>query len=299
MKGVLYILFILVFCQVSYSQDRVMDSIVNARKTELLPGKIPVSYTAGYKSRAQVLQQAFENAASFYEAKYHKQFKARLAVLDSVQWPATEIPYGVVAYYGGWAFIPANFSYNNFLRLYGIEGKEGKFREFLKDNHITGDNLISSVFFVFSLHELGHYFALDLNNEQVPDMFANEMIATYFSVNYLKSINSKALGQVILFSKFIRQNYNPEHHKIGDMDSLFNRMPVQNFKWYHCNIVLLCNEVYKKKSGAFIDDYLALFAKGAPNKYTTAEVVSVLNKHTSGVVQKWVDGLAAYKPPAN
>jgi len=96
MKGFFGVLVLLVFFNASYSQDLNNDSIMKLRKTKLLTGKIPTSYTLGYEPRAKVLQQAFEHAAVFYEKKYHKKFKLKLAVLDSDQWPTKELPLGVM-----------------------------------------------------------------------------------------------------------------------------------------------------------------------------------------------------------
>src|SRR5579872_79505 len=124
MKGFLGILVLLVFFNVSYCQDLNTDSIMKTRKTEHLAGKIPTSYTVGYQSRAKILQNEFESAVTFYEKKYHKKFKLKLAVLDSNQWPAKELPFGFMDYDSGWAMIPANIPYQFFLRLYGIETKQ-------------------------------------------------------------------------------------------------------------------------------------------------------------------------------
>ena len=297
MKGFLWVLFLLNFCSLCHGQAT--DSIMRTRTTGALAGIIPTSYSHGYRSRAKAFQQTFQNAASFYEAKYHKKFKLKLAVLDSTQWPAKEVPFGYMFYDRGWAMIPARVPYQFFLHLYGIEARKAEFEAFLRKNKLTPNEIISSVYLVYSLHELGHYFIEDQQQEQVPDMFANEMIATYFSYNYFRSINSKDLKNLILFSKFIRQNYNARYHKIGDMDRLYTDMPIQNFKWYHCNIVLLCGDIYNKKGGSFIGGYLSLFAKGTPNKYSTAEVVTLLDKQTDGAVQKWADDLEANKLPSD
>ncbi|MGZ3765148.1 MAG: hypothetical protein ACXVB0_14955 [Mucilaginibacter sp.] len=297
MKTAIIIIFLALVRTTSYSQDLNTDSIMKTRKAEHIAGKITVSYTRGYRSKARVLQQAFENAAAFYEARYHKKFKLNLAVLDSNQWPAKEVPFGFMFYDSGWALIPAKITYNSFLHIYGLDNKRAEFEAFLKEKHVSASEMISSIYFVYALHELGHYFIESLEQEQVPDMFANEMIATYFSYNYFKSIHSKDLQNLIVFSKFIAENYNAKYHEIGAMDSLYTNMPMPNFKWYHCNIVLLCKAVHQRAGGSFIDYYLALFAKGKPNKFTTSEVVALLDKKAKGTMRKWVFDLAQYKPP--
>lgn len=272
------------------------DSIMGTRKTERIAGQIPTSYTRGYLNRAKALQQVFENAAAFYETKYHKKFKLQLAVLDSNQWPAKEVPFGYLFYDSGWAMIPADLTYKSFLHLYGIENKQAEFETFLGANNISKKEMIKSVFLVYSLHELGHYFVNDLEQVQVPDMFANEMIATYFSYNYFKSIHSKDLQRLVLFSRFIARNYKAKFHKIEAMDSLYTNMPMQNFKWYHCNIVLLCEDVHKRVGGSFIDYYLYVFAKGKSKKITTEGIIRLLDKNAKGAVKNWTSDLATCKP---
>jgi hypothetical protein len=68
-------------------------------------------------------------------------------------------------------------------------------------------------------------------------------------------------------------------------------MTVQNFKWYHCNIVLLCNEIYKEERSSFIQYYLNLFSKKINNRFTTGEIISLLDKGANNIVSKWAQEL--------
>src|SRR5882762_3435575 len=197
------------------------DSLIYSRRTAKIDGIVPTFYTPGYKLRAEKLKNTFEKAIHFYESSYPVHFKLKLAVLDSTQWVTEVYPYGLLNYDAGWAMIPADISYPFFLRLYGITDKKKELDSLLYRNHLTADALISSVFLVYSLHELGHYFVMDLEHTPLPDMFANEMIATYFSYNFFKSIESKDLLNLELFSEFISGNYQPKFRKIGAMDSLY------------------------------------------------------------------------------
>jgi len=56
---------------------------------------------------------------------------------------------------------------------------------------------------------------MDLEHTPLPDMFANEMIATYFSYNFFKSIEGKDLLNLELFSEFISGNYQPKFRRSG------------------------------------------------------------------------------------
>jgi len=134
---------------------------------------------------------------------------------------------------------------------------------------------------------LGHYFVLDLEQASTPDMFADELIATYFSVNYFKTLPTKDLANMLVFCSFIRDHYHGAYRRIEDMDILFSKMPIQNFKWFHCNIALLCNEIYQREQGDFIKYYLQMFFPGNQRSYTTQEVIGLLDEKTGGLAGPW------------
>jgi hypothetical protein len=75
------------------------------------------------------------------------------------------------------------------------------------------------------------------------------------------------------------------------MDSLYTNMTIQNFKWYHCNIVLLCNDIYKEEPNSFIRYYLTLFSKKSNNSFTITEIISLLDKGANNVIGRWVKEL--------
>ena len=295
MKFILFAVCLFLFYDPATAQ-RKFDSLVYSRNTERLEGLVPTYYTPGYRLKAKNFKSAFEKAIHFYEASYPEHFVIKLTILDSAQWLKEICPYGYLNYDSGWVMIPAKMSYGSLLQLYGIENKRKELDSLLIENNLTSDELISSIFLVYSLHELGHYFTMDLNHAIIPDMFANELIATYFSLNYFKNTDSKDLSNLILFSKFISRNYRPKFHKIEDMDSLYTNMAIQNFKWYHCNIVLLCNDIYKEKTSSFIQYYLNLFSKKSKNSFTTSEIISLLDKGTNNIVGRWAQELNMKMP---
>jgi hypothetical protein len=290
MKFILFAVWIILFHDQIIAQNK-FDSLVFSRKTEQIEGLVPTYYTTGYRLKAEIFKNTFEKAIHFYEALYPVHFVIKLAILDSAQWLKEICPYGYLNYDSGWAMIPAKMSYGSLLQMYGIENKRKNLDSLLIQNNLTPDDLVSSIFLVFSLHELGHYFIMDLNHAITPDMFANELIATHFSLNYFKSTDGKDLANLILFSKFISQNYRPKFHKIEDMDSLYTNMTIQNFKWYHCNLVLLCNDIYREEAGSFIQYYLNLFSKKSNHSLTTSEIISLLDKGANNTVGKWAQEL--------
>jgi hypothetical protein len=206
MKYILFAVWLFLFYDPAAAQSK-FDSLVYSRNTEQLEGLVPTYYTPGYRLKAENFKSAFEKAIHFYEASYPGHFAIKVAIMDSAHWLKEICPYGYLNYDSRWAMIPAKMSYGSLLQLYGIENKREKLDSLLIENNLTADELVSSIFLVYSLHELGHYFIMDLNHAIIPDMFANELIATYFSLNYFKSTDGKDLSNLILFSKFISQNF--------------------------------------------------------------------------------------------
>ena len=106
-----------------------------------------------------------------------------------------------------------------------------------------------------------------------------------------KSLPTKDLSNMLVFSSFFKEHYPARYRKIIDMDTLFAKMPVQNFKWFHCNIALLANEIYQREQGSFIRSYLQLFPPGNQRSYSTGDVIELLDEKTGGLVGPWAKEL--------
>lgn len=289
--------FIFTFIAISFistitnCQSRFTDSIIAIRVTDSLPGKPNVRFTPGYKLRASQFQNLFSGATKFYEERYHTIFKYRIVMLDSSDWVYEKLPFGFMAYDSGWIFLPAAVNITSFINIYGLERKISDLNDYLQRETISLKQLSDAVYFAYSLHELGHYFVEDNKKVIVPDMFANELIATYFSYCYLKKTKTSELQKLVNFSYFIKTNYKPQYQNIEAMDSLYTNMTMQNFKWFHCNIVLLCQQIYDKYGINFIDFYLNTFHAGVPNQFTTQQVIDLLDKKCNGIVDTWAKNL--------
>jgi hypothetical protein len=272
-----------------------VDSLITLRKTGQLDGRVTTYYSPRYRERAEKIKSAYEGAIRFYEASYPVHFSLKMAVLDSASWLTEEMPYGYLVYDSGWAMIPAYMSYDFFLRLNGITDQKTALDSLMKSMQVSPEEMINSVLLIYSLHELGHYFVLDLEHASIPDNLADELIATYFSLNYFKSVPTKDLSNMLAFCSFIKEHYHAAYRKISDMDILFSKMPVQNFKWFHCNIALLCNEIYRREQDGFIRSYLQMFPAGNQRNYSTGEVIDLLDEKTGGQVSPWSKELEVFR----
>jgi hypothetical protein len=265
------------------------------RSKDSLCTKTKVYYSPGYKGKAQQFQSLLTKASQFYRQRYHGSFVYKTAVLDSTQWVTEKYPFGYLAYDSGWIFLPAAVSPGYFIVRNGLAGNVESFNAFLQREHMSATQLVNTHYYVNALHELGHYFIIDNQQAIIPDMFANELIATYVSYAYFKSTRSPLLRGFLDFASFIKTHYQPKYRNIEAMDSLYMEMGPQNFRWFHCNIALLCDQIYRLHGIGFIDYYLQTFRKGTPNHFTTQQVIDLLDKYCQGTVNRWAKKLVEEK----
>ena len=293
MKHILFItLLIFIFCNTGKCQSHFIDSIIVIRHLDSLEGKIKVYYSPGQQQKAMRYQSLFKDATFFYEQHYHTKFNYKVAILDSAQWITEKYPFGFLAYDSGWLFIPAIVNAPFFKQINGLKDGDKAYENFLKEKGLTTQSISDDFYLTLSLHELGHYFTIDNQRTIVPDMFAAELIATYFAYSFLQRINHPALKTLIEFSRFAKSNYQPSYRHISAMDTLYIKMPIQNFRWFHRNIVLLAQQIYSQSGLTFMDYYLNAFKEDTPNSFTTQQVIDVLDKKCNGTVNKWATELA-------
>ncbi len=277
-------------------QSRFIDSIIALRHMDSLPGKIKVYYTPGYRKNAERYQHLFTGATRFYEQHYRTGFKYKVAILDSAQWITEKYPFGLLAYDSGWLFIPAVVKAPFFQKIHGLDERNVAYSAFLKQHRLTTQKISDDFYLTLSLHELGHYFTIDNMHAVMPDMFAAELIATYFAYAYLQQSRHPALKTLVDYSVFAIDQYQPQYRHISALDSLFVNMPIQNFRWFHRNIVLLAQRIYDVHGLSFIDYFLHTFKEGGSTQFTTQQVIELLDKKCNGIVDRWVNEMTSGAP---
>ena len=204
------ILFFLISA-VSFGQDKTIDSLLLARKTDSLDGKVKTYYSPGSKKIAVELQQLVSGAILYYETKYKVKFNIQMIVLDSSQWFKEILPYGFVFFDGThWLVLNTGMTYENFKSVYGFNSISHQLDSAFNKNKITAEEVIYSRLKFLSLHELGHYFIYNLSNAESPNFWTNEFIAWYFAneyvIKYQPKIKKALTYFVALFQIFIRLN---------------------------------------------------------------------------------------------
>jgi len=291
MKKSLAILLLVSFISYTALSQSTNDSLINTLNTDIIPGKVPTYYTPGNIEIATDLQKTITSAINFYEGIQSNKFHIKLAVLDSVQWPSTWVPYGFVFYSDGWIFMNTGMDYGNFKKVYGLGKIYTHLDTELKNQKVTNAKMIESFYKVYAIHELGHYFISRLSNAKPPDKWTNEFIATFFSYSFFKNYDQNSLKEFELFHKIDRDFYQPKYSTIADFNKVYMSMGVENYVWYHSNFYFLVEALYKCYGREFLHIYEEIFTKNSEKTFTTEDIIQLIDRDCSGEVKKWVNSI--------
>ncbi|MDX1476816.1 MAG: hypothetical protein R3301_03885 [Saprospiraceae bacterium] len=278
-------------CAVSVHAQNFYDSFIASQNVEIIQGKVPAYFTPTNEDIARELQHTVTKAVDYYEALTKSDFRVKLAVLDSVQWPHERVPFGYVFYSSGWIFMNTGMSYDNFKKIYGLEDLYMQMDQELAHAGITSAEMISSFYEVYAIHELGHYFISQISNARSPDKWTNEFIATYFAFNFFMDDDESALTAFELFHRVHMNLYQPVHATIEDFNSIYMRMGVENYLWYHSNFYFLVEALYDCYGPKFLFEYEQKFPKQSDDQHSTAQIIQWLDRGCNEAVASWVNAL--------
>ena len=211
--------------------------------------------------------------------------------MDSLDWVTEAVPYGFVFYDTGWMVMNTGMAYNTFKKVYGLESFTDALNHGLQKHKIQPETMIWSFYKVYSIHELGHYFIEKLSGAKPPDLWMGEVIATYFSYEYFIHRQPKLLMPFEVFHSIDRDQYKPKHTSIKDLDEIYGAMGVENYLWYHSNFYFLVKSLYKCKGKNFISFYENSFPKTSKKKYSTEDIIQLLDKDCNRMTKDWVEHL--------
>ena len=274
---------------ISFSQDRTIDSLLLTRKTDSLIGKVKTYYSPGNKKIAAELQQLVSDAILYYEKKYKVTLNLQMIVLDSAQWFKELLPYGFVFFDGThWLVLNTGMTYENFKSVYGFNSISDQLDSAFKKNKITAEEVIYSRLKFLSLHELGHYFIYNLSGAKSPNFWTNEFIAWYFANEYITQYQPQIKKGFDVFCRTVSNFYPVEHTSLTDFDTLYFKVKIGNFAWYHSRFYFLADALYKCAG----DSYLKTFETNFPNKeglnYGQEMINKLIEANCDGVVSKWI-----------
>jgi len=275
-------------CSIAQSK---LDSLINLRKTDKLEGRLQTYYTPGNRDITLEFQTVVTDAINYYESMYPVQFDVKLVVLDSNQWLKEIYPYGFVFFSNNWLVMNTGMNYEGFKNTYGLETYHQQLDNELKQNKLTAEEMIKSIFLVYSIHELGHYFMGKLSKAKSPDKWTSEFSATYFSYEYFYNKRPGELKSFELFCQVDKDYYSPKYSSISDFNEKYAGTGIANYLWYHSNFYFLVKKLYKCHTKDFISTYEKEFPKSSAGNPSTSDIIDRLDKKCAGQVRQWVTEL--------
>lgn len=294
MRVIIVTIIGLVLGHMSKAQYNV-DSLVRLRNPDFIDGKVPTYFTRGHKEIALSYQKLITDAVNYYEKRYSRTFKVKLAVIDSTNWLNEVYPYGFVFHEEGWIGMNTGMSYESFKRIYGLQSYFEQLDKALIKNGISKSQLVNSFLNFYSIHELGHYYITELSNVNPPDNWTNEFVPSYFAYDYFINNKPKEIKPFELFCKVDRDNYVASYTTIKDFNELYSETGLENYVWYHSNFYFLIENLYKCYKTDFIPMFEVGFNKTSMEKFSTADIISFLDRKCSGQARQWVTDLEARK----
>ena len=288
-KKFYWLMYFVLISMVSFSQDRTIDSLILTRKTDSLIGKVKTYYSSGNKKIATELQQLVSDAILYYEKKYSVIFNLKMIVLDSTQWFKEILPYGFVFYDGThWLVLNTGMTYENFKSVYGFNSISHQLDSSFKKNKITAEEVIYDRLKFLSLHELGHYFINNLSGAQSPNFWTNEFIAWYFANEYITKNRPEIKKGFDIFCRTVSNFYPVEHTTLTDFDTLYSKVKIGNFAWYHSRFYFLADALYKCAGDSYLKTFETNFPKKEGLNYSTETINKLIEANCDGAVSKWV-----------
>ncbi len=282
---------ILICCTSRVSgQTNKMDSLIYGKNLEVINGTIPTYYSKACKKRANESHLLLQDISKIYSSNGNNEFKLKLAVIDSAQWTGFGVPYGFGFISQGWIIIPGDLNFQKLSRLWGYS----KFSDIMKMNvkKISKDpenQLTDAIYKFFPVHELGHYYISNILGVRNPNRWTNELMASYFTIDFLLKTDKKTEKTVSIFSSTYAKEYQPEYRTLSDFNTKYSAVGLENYIWYSQMFILMGEEIHSEFKGEFMKAYAKTFPKTPdPKKLSQEELLKIMDDLTGGITSKWI-----------
>lgn len=268
-----------------------MDSLISAKKLNVIEGSIPLYCTHEYEKRGTEAQSLLKHIIETYSGDEPGVFQLKLAVIDSSRWSNFPFPYGFFFIHQGWIVIPADLDFQEFSYLWGYSG----FTETLTENLLTvsadPEEFLTEVLYKFTIaHELGHYYTEKILNAAPPDAWTAEWMASYFATDYLYRNDARALEGLNIWEKTYTEEITPKYRSLQDFNTRYASVGLQNYVWYHCMFQPMINDIYSEYGTDFMEIFAEIFPHtGAGNELSQEELLDILDRITGGRASYWVE----------
>jgi hypothetical protein len=249
------------------------DTVLSRLHLDTLHGAIVALYSNGYEVRAKALDRIIKNCSLFYDKQFAGVvFNPQVCILDS----------------GGWAKVVQTIP--NSIGVYGMPDAEPAVNKiFLAADKkavasLVGmaDNLPDSVLSPFdyiALHELGHIFLHTYLHTHTQKKWADEFLASYFALCYLKQIND-SLG----LPQLDQTGFVPKYKDLKSFEQLYEAVGPPNYAWYQGKFQKLATALYPVYKVRLIRVFAANFA--ANGKKT--DPLLLLQQIAPGIINQWL-----------
>lgn len=286
----LLILLGLTIASNAFAQRINLDSLILSKKPKYIDGIVPVYVIPGYEAKAILWQSTITEAKKYFENKYlGLSIKAKLAVLDSINWTNEVYAYGYTYGSKGWIVLPGDEDFYDYLRIIGAAPFRKELINACNENGLDPNDLPISSFQFVSVHELGHLIVQQLVKEGIPGEYLNEVVANIVAWEFFKTKRPEVMKGFELFLNVFRQNYsNPKYTTLTELSENYGKMDMPNYVWYHTNILRLVEELYSVKDVDLLSCIKEISQKREIKNLDNITMGSLLDKYYNGIFSKWL-----------
>jgi hypothetical protein len=274
----------------TFAQKTYLDSLILSKKPKFIEGAVPVYVIPGYEAKTVSWQLTITEAKKYFENKYEGiSIKARLAVLDSVNWTNEICSYGYTFGSKGWIVLPGDEDFNDYIRIFGATPFRNELIKACQENNLNPDEIPESGFQFVSVHELGHLIVQQYIKGGIPGDYLNEVIANEIAWEYFTKNKPEVMSGFELFFNVFRNNYtNPKYTTLTELSKNMGRMDVGNYVWYHSNIMKLVKDINAVKDVDLLSCIKKLSQEQDISKLDNNKMASLLDKYYDGIFTKWL-----------
>ncbi len=274
----------------SFTQRINLDSLILSKKPIYIEGIVPGYVIPGYEPKAILWQSTITEAKKYFENKYPGiSIKAKLAVLDSINWTNEIYTYGYTYGSKGWIVLPGDEDFNDYLRIFGAAPFRKELIKACNENGLDPNELPVSSFHFITVHELGHLIVQQLIKGGIPGEYLNEVVANIVAWEFLKTNRPEEMKGCELFFDVFRKNYtNPKYTTLTELSENYGKMDISNYVWYQTNILRLVEEIYAVKDVDLLSCIIEISLEREIKNLDNITMGSLLDNYYNGVFSRWL-----------
>lgn len=284
------LIFLSIYSLELFGQSSEMDSIILGKDLAVMEGKIPTYYSSQCEKRAKESQLFLQKMTETYSVEGNNDFNLKLAVLHSSQWNGFSIPYGLFFIYNGWIVIPGDADFQKFSHIWSYYPFIDVMKNNLRKVCENPEEEFVEVLYGFNIaHELGHYYVKNVLKAFSPDKLTDELIASYFALDYLYKTDKNTLKIINSFASTYMDNFEPEYRTVDDFNTKYIGVGVQNYAWYHCVFLLMIEDILSNGNSNFMNLYAQAFHDKDESKNMSKEkILKTLDDISKGKSSEWL-----------